>query len=92
MTTQKTFNGVTPEIFECIKTSSEKEHGTAYDPSSGNKGTATTETIVGKVVLGFDFDPSSSSITYSITSKPFIVSDSQIFDGIASSINTCHAN
>lgn len=91
MTTHKTFNGVTPEIFECVKASSEKAHGTVYDPASGNKGTATTDTVVGKIVLGFDLDPSSSSITYTITSKPFLVSDSQIFDGISSSINDCHA-
>lgn len=91
MSSSKKYNGVNSAVFACVKTASSKQHGTVYDPATGDKGTATTDTIVGKVVVGFDFDSGSDSITYTIQSKPFLVSDSQIFSGIADSINDCKA-
>lgn len=90
MSDSKVFDGVTEKVFACVKTSSFKEHGTVYDPSTGNKGTATTKVpFIGTVVLDFDLDPSTAKITYTIRSKPGIVPASQIFDGIQSSINGC---
>ena len=85
----QTFNNVTPAIFDCVKQSSGKEHGTVYDPPSGNKGTATTKTVVGTIVVSFDLNPAAGSITYCIVSKPWIVTDSEIFNGVASSISAC---
>lgn len=83
------FHGVTPAIFDCVKVSSGKEHGTVYDPPSGNKGKATTKTLVGTVVVSFDLNPGDESITYCIISKPWIVSAAQIFDGIGDTIDSC---
>jgi hypothetical protein len=90
MTDCKTFHGVNQAIFDCVKQKSYAEHGTIYDPATGNKGTATTNiAVVGKIVVSFDFDPTAESITYCIVSKPWIVSVSQIFDGIGDTINGC---
>lgn len=90
MTDCRTFNGVTQAIFICVKQTSGREHGTVYDPENGNKGTATTKVpAIGTIVLSFDLVPSSESITYCIISKPWIVSASQIFDGIGETINSC---
>lgn len=86
----RTFNGVTPAIFECVKEVSLRGHGTKYDPPNGNKGTATTDVGgIGIIVLSFDFDPNTGSLTYCIISKPWIVPASAIFDGIGETINGC---
>ena len=85
----KTFNSVTPAIFDCVKKASAVEHGTVYDPPSGNTGTATTNTTIGKVVLSFDLNPATGTITYCIVSKPWAVPASAVFNGISDSINAC---
>lgn len=92
MSSSKIFNGVSQAIFTCVQKSSEADHGTkyAFNPD-GHSGAATTDTVVGTIVVGFDFEAGASSITYTIQKKPFIVSDGQIFDGIGDSINTCKA-
>lgn len=87
----KTFHGVSQQIFDCVKKTSSAQHGTKYEPPNGDKGTATTDTVVGKVVVSFDLNSGAESIKYCIVSKPWIVSASQIFDGIADSINACRA-
>jgi hypothetical protein len=90
MSSSKTWNGVTESIFACVKAGSERDHGTKYDPANGDSGTATTSTPVGDVVLAFDLQPS-GALTYTIQKKPFLVSDSQIWDGVSESINSCRA-
>lgn len=87
----QTFNNVDQALFDCVKKSSASEHGTVYDPPDADKGTATTKTIVGKVVLSFDLDTTAQTIKYCIVSKPFVVSSSQIFDGIKDSIDACRS-
>jgi hypothetical protein len=88
----KTFPGVTDEIWACVKSSSAKDNGTVYDPPDANQGTATTKTIVGTVVLKFDFEPADTSVTYEIVSKPFIVTADEIWNGIQSNINSCKSS
>ena len=89
MSSSKTWYGVTPEIFTCVKTTSEHDHGTKYDPPDANQGTATTWVpAIGSIVLGFNLD-SSGALTYTIEKKPWIVSESQIWNGINESINGC---
>ena len=85
----KTYNNVTQAIFDCMKQTSGVQHGTVYDPATGTKGTATTSTAVGKVVLSFDLNTAANSITYCVVSKPWIVTDDEIFNGIAGSISSC---
>jgi hypothetical protein len=87
MSSSKAWNGVTESIFDCVKATSAKDHGTRYDPPSADRGTASTDTPVGAVVLGFNL--SNGTLTYTIQKKPFLVSDSQIWDGIDHTINAC---
>jgi hypothetical protein len=89
MASSKSFSNVTQEIWDCVKTTTGQEHGTTYDPPGSNKGTSTTKTIVGTVELGFDFDPVTTIVNYTIIKKPFIVPESEIWDGIQSTINGC---
>jgi hypothetical protein len=85
----RTFNGVTPAVFACVKQSSFKDNGTVYDPASGNKGNATTRISVGTVVMSFDFNADAGSITYRVVTKPWIVTYREIFNGIANTISAC---
>jgi len=89
MAKTRSFGGVTESIWECVKSTSEQEHGTKYEPPGQNQGTSTTPTVVGEVVLSFNFDESVKTVTYTIQKKPFIVSDNQIWDGILETIEHC---
>lgn len=89
MGSSRTFYNVSASIWECVKSTSNKEHGTVYNPPDANQGTATTSTPIGDIVLSFNFDPGQASVAYKIEKKPFIVSDNQIWDGIEDSINGC---
>lgn len=89
MASSKTFNNVTASVWECVKTSSYKEHGTIYAPPGAASGTATTKTIVGTVELSFNFDSTQSTVAYTILKKPGIVSEKQVWGGIQDSINAC---
>ncbi len=85
----KTYHGVTEEIFKCVKTKSHSEHGTIYDPPTGNKGTATTSIpVLGKIVLGYDLQPN-RDLTYTIIEKPGLAPEGEIWSGIEKTINGC---
>jgi len=87
MTKEKTYSGVTQEIWECIKATTWAEHKTFITP--GNQGTATTETIVGQLVLEFKFDSSQKNLHYKIVKKPFLATEGQIWDKFDKSIQNC---
>jgi hypothetical protein len=89
MASTKTWNGITPELFACVKSRSDREHGTKYEPANANQGTATTSVrAVGTIVLGFDLQ-SGGALTYTIQKKPFVVPESRIWDGIDETIKGC---
>jgi hypothetical protein len=86
----KTFSGITPAVFECVKATSKKEHNTNYISADGNKGQAVTKVfLIGTVTLDFDLDPAASAIKYTIKSKPDIVRASKIWDGTQDTIDRC---
>ena len=86
----KAYSGVTQSIFDCIKTTSLKAHGTTYDPPNADAGTAMTQTAVGAVTLGFALV--NGTLTYTIEHKPGIVTDSEIWNGIDSTVNGCQSS
>ena len=85
----RTFDGVTPQIWNCIKNDSMRKHNTVYEPSDGDCGTATTSTIVGMLALSYTFAPEQCTITFTIEHKPILVPASQIWDGIQDAIDRC---
>jgi hypothetical protein len=82
------YHGVNSAIFSCVKTMSEKAHGTIYSPADANTGTATT-TEPGTIVMTFAFDPVEMTLTYALTNKPWWVPEAAIWTGIADTINGC---
>jgi hypothetical protein len=88
MSSAKVYNDVNAALFDCVKETSFKRHGTVYDPPGANKGTATT-TQPGKIVLSFDFDPTAMTLTYGLIEKPWWIPESAIWNGIGDTINEC---
>jgi hypothetical protein len=84
---EKTYSGITEEIWERIKVTTEAEHKTIY--SLGNPGTATTETVVGQLVLEYKFDTAEKNLQYKILKKPFLATEAQIWDTLDKSIQNC---
>jgi hypothetical protein len=85
----KTYSDVTQAVWDCMKASSIKDRNTAYDPPDANQGTATTDTAVGTVVLEFSFDPAAATVEYTIKSKPILVLESEVWNGIQNSVASC---
>ena len=85
----KTFEGVTPEIWNFIREESRRKHDTVYDPPDADIGTATTSTIVGRLELSYQFDRGGNVVTFTIEQKPMLVPTSQIWDGIQKAIDSC---
>lgn len=86
----RSFGGVSDSTWNCLKLTSQSEHGTSYQPEGKNQGTSTTSTPLGDIVLEFNFDSSKETVTYMVTKKPFLVSDSQIWQGIQDTIDHCN--
>ncbi len=87
MPASKSWNGITEAIFSCVKTTSKKQHGTKYEPPDADSGTATTETPVGTVKLSFALVK--ETLTYEILSKPILVPEAEIWNGIEDTIKAC---
>ena len=87
---EKTFENVSPETFDRIKTRGQEERGTIYDPPDANQGTATTKiSFIGTIALTFDFDPGAQTLTYQIVEKPGVVPEATIWDSIEEGIQAC---
>lgn len=88
-TDTRTYQGVTQAIFDCVKTTSEAQHGTVYASAGGLTGTATTASSLYTVRMGFVFDPAGGSLAYTLVSKSFIVPTSAVWSGIETAITGC---
>ena len=94
MPSTKTFKGITPTIWKCIKETSMKEHGSVFSPPDANTGTATTVVktlgLTFTVVLSFNYDVKKEQVIYIINERPrLVVSEEDIWDGIQRTIDVC---
>ena len=87
----KTFPDVTPAIAECARQTSELDYDLVFKPAGDDKGTVITETLIGKVVLDYDYDTGAETMHYCIVGKPWIVTTNQVFDGIEETFEGCRA-
>ena len=85
MADSKTFIGIDSATWQKMKELGTRQHGTAYSEASEERGTATTMTPVGSIVLEYALDPQAQAVTYTIKQKPFLVAASLIWNGIESS-------
>jgi hypothetical protein len=86
---RRCFEGVSEEVWQRMQARGEREHGTVFEHSDAVRGTATTPTPVGPVVVGFEFEAEAERITYTIVQKPFFAANSLIWGGIAAAIERC---
>ncbi|MCU0894963.1 MAG: hypothetical protein MUD06_11705 [Rhodospirillales bacterium] len=91
MADQKTFEDVSPEVWERVKAIARDRDrfGTTFAPDAAPSGTATTATPIGSVVLDYDHDPDARQITCTLRRKPFLVLSGQIWTGLAETIERC---
>jgi hypothetical protein len=85
------FERVTPQAWEQLKAQTITQHGTRYEPPNANVGISTTGTVLGSLVLAFEFRPSVQHLTYTIRQKPMLVSESAIWSGIGSALDRCRS-
>ena len=83
------FDGVSAKVWERLKAKTAREHGTRYDPPDGYVGLSTTGTVLGQLVLAFEFQPSAQHVRYTIREKPLLVSERAIWSGIETAIERC---
>lgn len=85
------FDGVTAKVWERLKAKTAREHGTRYEPPNANVGLSTTGTVLGRLVLAFEYQPSRQHVTYTIREKPLLISEGTIWSGIGTAIERCQS-
>lgn len=85
----RTFNNVTPAVFDCVKRTSEAQQGTVYVETEANRGTATTSSTLWTVVMDYVFTPDTGDLEYELVRKTWIVPADTIWSGIADTIAGC---
>ena len=85
----RTFEGVSVATWERMRAGGRDNHGTVFEEASDSRGTATTSTPVGTIVLEYAFDPIAEQITYTIVRKPMLAASSLIWGGIAATLERC---
>lgn len=89
MAESRTFDGVSAATWARMQAAGRDNHGTVFEETNGGRGTATTGTPVGTIVLEYAFDPSAEQITYTIVKKPMLAASSLIWGGIAATLERC---
>jgi hypothetical protein len=60
-------------------------------PSPAPEGSSVSPTPVGELRMDYAYDESTQSVTYTLTHKPFVIPEGQLWDGIEKSIKECSA-
>ncbi|MFO1129598.1 MAG: hypothetical protein U1E66_14325 [Rhodospirillales bacterium] len=89
MAESKTFTGVDTATWERLQTLGREKHGTQFRPIDATSGEATTNTPFGRLVLNYEHDPASATITYTIVSKPLFVVSPLVWTGVESALAGC---
>ena len=89
MSNSKVYHGITQAVFDCVRATSIKQHGTVYTPPNSNSGKTSTSGTGWTVDMTFNFDPGSGALSYTITHKTWIVPESAIWSGLDATINGC---
>lgn len=89
MPDSRTFDDVSIDVWEKVKTLARDRFGTIFDPESSPAGTATTVTPIGDVVIDYALDADTEQITYTLRRKPMLILSGQIWTGLAETIDRC---
>jgi hypothetical protein len=89
MSESKTFYGVTQGLFNCLRTRTEREDGSLYDPPHANAGTMSTRGTGWAVVLRFSFDAATGTLFFQVQHKSWMVPASAVWSGLSDTLNGC---
>ena len=90
MASSRTFEGVSPQCWKCMQDASVEQYHTVFTPPPpATAGTAVSKTPMGEIRMEFAYDESAQTVSYTLTHKPFVIPESQLWDGIAKSIKEC---
>ena len=89
MSASNTYQGVTDQIFNCVKTKTKSDYGTVYKPETGNTGTATTDYMGTHTELEYDLNTDKKTLTYSIKDKSWVISEDRIWSNIEDTLKGC---
>lgn len=89
MSNSRAYSGVTLAMFECVKTTSTKEHGTKYDPADSPSGTATSSGTLWSVLMKFSLDPSTEVLTYTLVKETGFATPEEAWGGIEDTLKGC---
>jgi hypothetical protein len=95
MSANKTYDGVTQAVWNCVQTTSTQQHGTVYTFTSSDDSQGTSMTkgenvgIHWHVKMQFNFSAANSQLAYTILDKSWEVTEDEIWDGLSSTINGC---
>jgi hypothetical protein len=91
MARTRSYEGISAKVWERLKARTINEHGTRYEPPNANVGLSRTGTVLGPLVLAFEFQPAIQHLTYTIREKPLLVSEGAIWSGIGNAIERCRS-
>ena len=86
---KRSVEGVSAAVWERMRAVGVRDHGTVFENGEEPRGTATTRTPVGPVVLRFEFDADAERITYTILRKPLFAASGLIWGGIGATLARC---
>lgn len=89
MQDSRTYEDVSSDVWERVKTIARDRFGTTFDPETSPAGTATTTTPIGDVVIDYALDPDAEQITYTLRRKPMLILSGQIWSGLEETIDRC---
>jgi hypothetical protein len=92
MPDSRTFQGVSAATWQRLLDHGRDRHGTAVEAIDLHRGTTTTLTPLGPLVLGYALDPENEAVTYTIVRKPFFIGDAMIWHGIEQAIQSCRGD
>jgi hypothetical protein len=95
MSDSKTYNGITQDVFNCVRTTSIQQDKTVYTPPDANQGTTMTEgkkgPLIWHVKMSFNFTPANGQLAYTILDKSSFIPEDDIWNGISKMISGCQS-
>jgi hypothetical protein len=85
----RSFDDVTPAIWQRVKEVGRRSYGTVFEPPDEDAGTARTMTPFGVLELDFVLDRVGNRITYTVRRKPFLLLSGPLWQGLEGTIERC---
>jgi len=89
MADSKSYDDVSPAVWQRVKEVGRRDYGTTFEPAEGDAGTARTMTPIGMLELDFVLDRERNAITYTVRRKPMLLLSGPLWQGLETTIARC---